>query len=146
MAKTSTFIIDHDRCRPETWTARDILTIERFVKTGDLQCAAAMSRLGVRLVVSEFHQPVGGTLEEVGWSAPFGFGDDVSAASDLRDIAEDVTVATPVCRVYRGPTEYAFGIPIDDGDGDVGYEMETRPTEAEANAVLAEIYSAEVER
>lgn len=131
MAKTSTLVIDHDICAPRDWTATDIMAIDRFVRLGEFNDAAKMAKLGIRLVVSEFHQAAGGTLEEAGWATPFGPGDDISITNDLRDIAENPTVATPVCRIYRGPTEYALGFPIGDDD-DVYYEMETRSTEAEA--------------
>lgn len=136
--KTSTFTVHHDRCDPGKWTAGDVLTFAKFVKTGNLQHAAALSRLGVQLVLSEHHVPKGGVLEEIGWSAPDVTGGD-GISDDLTEIADDLDV-TPVVRVYRGPIEYAVKFGIDDGHGEFGgYEYEVKPTEAEANEFLASL-------
>ena len=56
---TSTFIIHHDRCKPGDWTANDVLLLDRYVRTGDLAAAAALSRRGMQLVMDERHEPTG---------------------------------------------------------------------------------------
>lgn len=133
--KTSTFTIHHDRCDPNKWTAGDIIAFAKFVKYGDLQYAAALSRLGVQLVLSEHHEPKGGQLEEIGWSAPQVIGGD-GVSDDLTEIADDLDV-TPVVRIYRGPVEYAVKFGIDDGHGEFGgYEYEVKSTEEEAKTFL----------
>jgi hypothetical protein len=126
--KTSTFTIHHDKCDPSKWTAHDVLAFADFVRTGNLQNAAALSRLGVQLVLSEHHVPKGGTLEEIGWAEPKG-----NEIYDLEDLSEDDV--TELCRVYRGPVEYVAKIGVGNEHGDFeGYEYEIKPTLAEAQS------------
>ncbi len=133
--KTSTFTMHHDRCKPDTWTASDIIAFANFAKFGDLQYAAHLSKLGVQLVLSELHEPKGGTLEHVGWSAPGDIPDFYESVEELASDHYEEYSPVPVCAVYRGPTEYAVRIPIGDGDGNFeGYEVEVKATEAEAQA------------
>ena len=142
--KTSTFTIHHDRCKPETWTARDVLAFADFIRTGSMQHAAALSRLGVQLVLSEHDLPKGGALEEIGWMRPT----DPSEVFD--DLSEAVEAAggddiSALCRAYRGPVEYAVAIRIGDGDGNYeGTEYEIKPTEAEAQSFIASMSEPEV--
>lgn len=135
--KTSTFTIHHDDCHPEKWTADDILAFARFIRFGDMQHAAALSRLGVRLVVSEHHKPKGGNLQFIGWSTL----DDAGCAS-LDYVTEnldelDIDDVAPLTRIYRGPLEYVARYAIGDDQGEVeGHEFEIKPTEEEARAFL----------
>lgn len=139
--KTSTFTIHHDRCKPENWTASDIITFRDFVRTGSMQNAAALARLGVQLVLSEHHVPKGGQFEEIGWIDP----DEKTGPAgpeiyDLDDLAQDDITA--LCRAYRGPIEYIAKIGIGDSDGNhEGYEYEIKPTLEEAQAYLAAMQS-----
>lgn len=134
--KTSTFIIHHDRCKPEDWNVSAIMAFRDFVRTGSMQNAAALSRLGVQLVLSEHHEPKGGTLEEIGWTDPEQKGVEVY---DLEDCAQDDI--TSLCRVYRGPVEHIVKISVGDGDGNLdGYEYEIKPTIEEAQAFLKSAY------
>lgn len=137
MAKTSTFTMHHDRCDPSKWTASDFVLLGRFAKHASLQDAAALSRLGLQLVLSDHHEPTGGTLEQVGFSEPqsFEFTEEMSELHDGSEITE-------VRRVYLGPIEYAVAVPMGDGDGNFeGYEFELKSSEAEANALMKDIYS-----
>lgn len=136
--KTSTFTIHHDRCKPENWTASDIITFRDFVRTGSMQHAAALSRLGVQLVLSEHHVPKGGQFEEIGWNDPDEKGHpEIFDLDDLTD--EDVT---SLCRVYRGPVEHVAKISVGDADGNhEGYEYEIKPTLEEAQAYIAAAYA-----
>jgi len=140
--KTSTFTIHHDRCKPEAWTARDILAFADFIRTGSMQHAAALSQLGVQLVLSEHHTPKGGALEEIGWLLPAG--DEVY--DDLRDAVDaagDGDISA-LCRAYRGPVEHVVALRIGDGDGNYdGTEYEIKPTEAEAQSYLASMLEPE---
>ena len=61
MAKTSTFVIDHDVCKPDNWTPHDVLLLARYLAHGDLAFAARLSALGMRLVDSVVLAPAGGT-------------------------------------------------------------------------------------
>lgn len=134
--KTSTFTIHHDRCDPRKWTPDNVLLLARFLEFGDLTVAASLSRLGVQLVMSEHHVPKGGTLEQVGFMTP---DCDDLVVDDLGELVDGDY--TPVVRVYRGPVEYAIGIPIGDNDGCVeGYEYETKATEEEAEAYVKSMY------
>lgn len=140
-AKTSTFTVHHDRCKPGEWTAKDILAIADFVRTGDMRYAAYLSRnLGMQLVLSEHHVPKGGTLEEIGWCAADAIQD--GPTDDLAEIADDLDI-TEVVRIYRGPVEYAVKFGVDDGNGEFGgYEHEIKTTEAEADAFLRSLTEA----
>lgn len=135
--KTSTFIIHHDSCEPAKWTPADVLTLASFVKTGNLGHAATLAKLGFQLVASEHLMPVGGTLQELGWSTEGNDTEDVfECISELMHV-EDNDGVLPVMRVYRGPTEYAVAIPIGDDEGNFeGHECEILPTEAKARAYL----------
>jgi hypothetical protein len=142
--KTSTFTIHHDCCKPETWTARDILAFADFVRTGSMKYAAALSRLGVQIVLSEHHIPKGGTLEEIGWVVPND--PEPLVYADLReavDAAGDGDISD-LCRAYRGTPEYVVKIPIGDGAGNFeGYEYEHKPTLAEAETFVASLLEPE---
>lgn len=133
--KTSTFTIHHDRCKPENWTARDIIAFRDFVRTGSMQNAAALSRLGVQLVLSEHHEPKGGELEPIGWMEPEGSNE----VHELEDLTEDDI--TSLCAVYRGPVQHIAKIGIGDEDGNhEGFEYEIKPTLEEAQAYIAAAY------
>lgn len=134
--KTSTITIHHDRCDVSKWTIGDWQTLASFVKHANLQQAAALSRLGMQLVLSEHHEPAGGTLESFGWSDEREMPHPDSISDDLIDMADDDDI-TPVVEVYRGPTKYAVRYAIGDGDGGFGgYEFEIKDTEAEAEEFL----------
>lgn len=136
--KTSTFTIHHDRCKPETWTAGDILKFAEFVRTGNLQAAACLSRLGVQLVLSEHHAPKGGELQEIGFMTPEC--DDL-INEDLGELIPDPDDISQVVRMYRGPVEYAIAIPMGDGEGNFEcYEYELKATEEEAQAYLKSVH------
>lgn len=142
--KTSTFTVHHDRCKPETWTAGDVLTFAKFMQSGNLQHAAAMSRLGVQLVLSEHHVPKGGQLEQIGWSTPGDVGDG-GASDNLDDVAQDDMDVNELVRVYHGPVEYVVKFAVDDGNGEFGgYEYEIKPTRAEAEAFLKSLADSQV--
>jgi hypothetical protein len=137
--KTSTFIIDHERCNPGDWTARDVLAFRDFVATGSMQHAARLARLGLQLVTSEHHEPKGGSVEEIGWATldePLQTYDDMGEAIDNAG-DDDITIMT---RVYRGHAEYIvrFGIGGEDGLLE-GHEYEVKPTMAEAEKFLASL-------
>jgi hypothetical protein len=135
--KTSTFTVHHDRCDPSKWTPSDVLTFAKFVKYGSLQDAAALSRLGVQLVLSEHHVPKGGTLEEIGWSDPKV---EAGITEDLDEIADDDEI-TEIVRVYRGPVEYAVRFAVGNEHGDVeGHEHEIKATRQQAEAFLDGLY------
>jgi hypothetical protein len=138
-SKTSTFTIHHDRCKPETWTAKDVLALAEFVRTGNLQTAARLSRLGVQLVLSEHHEPKGGSLEEIGWvvnADPSLIYTDLGEAVEA-DGDEDISALS---RVYRSAPEYVVKYAIGDGDGNVeGHEFEIMRTQGEAEKFVADI-------
>lgn len=132
-SKTSTFTIHHDRCDPSKWTPSDVLAFSDFVRSGSMQHAARLARLGVQLILSEHHTPKGGTLEEIGWCEPT----TLSEIYELEDVAEDDV--TELCRLYRGPVEYVAKLSIGDEDGNFeGYEYEIKPTLEQAQALFAE--------
>lgn len=131
--KTSTFTVHHDRCDPGKWTAHDVIAFADFIRTGDLRHAARLSRLGVQLVMSEHHTPLGGTLQRVGWATESDTAAVYEEVSEAIEMAGDNEV-TPLHPMYRGPAEYVIKIGIGDGDGNFeGYEYDFKPTEAEAN-------------
>lgn len=100
-----------------------------------MRYAAALSQLGVQLVLSEHHVPKGGELQEVGWATPENPIELVS--DDISEVAGDEDIVALV-RVYRGPVEYAARIGTGDGEGNFdGYEYEFKPSEAEAQDFLA---------
>lgn len=135
--KTSTFTIHHDRCKPAEWVPSDIITFANFVRTGDMRYAGHLSRLGVQLVLSEHHEPKGGTIQEIGWATPTLPVELVS--DDMEEIVGDEDVA-PVTRIYRGPVEYAARMAMGDGDGHFeGYDYTFYPTQAEADAFIDSI-------
>lgn len=137
--KTSTFTVDHDRCRPSEWVARDILAFADFVRSGDMRYAAALARLGVQLVLSELHEPKGGALQEIGWAVDDDGKFEVPISDDLEEITDGEDI-TAVVRMYRGQTEYAVRYLIGDGDGGVdGAEYVFAPTKEEAERTLKEI-------
>jgi hypothetical protein len=138
-AKTSTFVVHHDRCDPASWTPDNVLALSRFITSGgDIRYAAALSRLGVQLVTSEEYVPKGGDMAQVGWSLSEwqkdGAGEYVEIVEDL-DIDADVT---PVLPIYAGPLKYAVQMPIGNLDGEFeGYEIEIKESEQEAEALAA---------
>lgn len=137
-AKTSTFTIHHDRCKPAEWTPRDILALADFVRWGDMRYAARLSQLGVQLVLSEHHVPKGGTLQEVGF-AEFDPKRTVvgDVSDDISEVVDDDAEIVEVTRIYRGPVEYGVRILEGDGDGGVaGAYYEFKPSRAEAEAYL----------
>lgn len=123
--KTSTFEIDHDRCKPGEWTAADVLALADLVKTGNLARAAHMSRLGMKMVASEHHKAKGGDLEMIGFMPFENDGTYLRCdVADIDDLVDDDDVFE-VCRVYRAPSNYAVRIPIGDQEGNFdGYEYE----------------------
>lgn len=142
--KTSTFTIHHDRCKPGEWTLAQWKLLQEFIKEPLLQRAAGLSRLGIQLVLSEHHKPVGGTLEEFGWAAEREMPAPDRIDDDLSEIIDDELEVTPVVQVYRGPTRYAVRFPIDDGHGEFGgYEIEVKDTEAEAEDFLKSLHESE---
>jgi hypothetical protein len=134
--KTSTFIIHHDRCDPSKWTPGDVLTLAKFVRDGDLRHAAILAGLGVQLVTSEYHMPVGGTLMQIGWSQVVGGGVVDGLPEDLMDVLDGEDIAE-IAPIYRGPSVYGVAIPMGDADGNYeGSEYETVPTLEAARAYL----------
>jgi len=144
-SKTSTFTIHHDRCKPEEWRPRDVLALASFLSTGDLRYAARLSLLGVQLVLSEHHEPKGGTLEHIGWSTI------TEPHETYEDIAEAVNASgddelAELTKIYRGHPEYVVPISIGDGDGNFdGYEYEPKATRAEALALIESMKAAATE-
>lgn len=138
MGMKSTFEINHDVCRPEKWTASDVLAFADFVRTGNLLYAATLSRLGIRLIQSDRLIPSGGTLQECGWAKAGSRGVN-EVYEDLSEMTDDDITAA--CRIYRGPTVYAARYATGDDEGNFeGYEFEIVPTEADAKEYLASIY------
>lgn len=128
---TSTFTIHHDRCDPSKWTAADVLKLAHYVKWGDLASAAALSRLGLQLVLDERHETKGGDIEQIGFAHPESLNEFTEDWSEL-DPDDDVF---PVVRVYRGHEEWAVRYGIGDGEGNFEcYEYEIKDSEAEARA------------
>lgn len=139
---TSTFTIHHDRCDPSKWTARDFVILGDFVRTGNLQYAAHLSRLGMQLVLSELHVAKGGEVEEIGWADP----DCLNGFADTLDEVVDDDGVVPVVRIYRGPVEYAVRYGIGDGEGNFeGYEHKVLATEADAERFAASMNEPESE-
>lgn len=137
MTKTSTFTIHHDRCKPREWTLSQWQLLRDFIEEPVLQRAAALSRLGIQLVMSEHHQPAGGNLEEFGWADEREMPAPDRIDDDLTEIIDDEMEVTPIVQVYRGPTKYAVRFGIDDGHGEFGgYEVEVKDSEEEAKAFL----------
>jgi hypothetical protein len=136
--KTSTFVLHHDRCKPAEWTLAAWFALAKYVETGDLAYAAVLSRHGLQLVASEKHEPVGGTLEHLGYVTE---GEVRGLAAELDEVCEDdVTAVIPI---YRGPTKYAASWLIGDDEGNVeGREYEIKDTEAEATAYIESIPTA----
>jgi hypothetical protein len=142
--KTSTFTIHHDRCDPRDWTLDQWRMLQEFINEPRLQRAAARSRMGIQLVLSEHHQPVGGTLESFGFADEREMPHPDSISDDLTDICQDELEVTPIVEVYRGPTKYAVRFAIDDGNGEFGgYDFEVKDTEAEADEFLKSLTEAE---
>ncbi len=109
--KTSTFTLHHDRCNPAKWGLSEWQALAHFAEHADLQSAACLSRAGLQLVLSDHHAPTGGTLEHIGWAEPR---DQIDGVGELMDLIE-TEAATPICAIYRGPTQYGveFGISHD---------------------------------
>lgn len=142
MAKTSTITIHHDRCDVSKWTMAEWRTLASFVQGAGLQQAAALSRLGMQLVLSEHHEPAGGTLEAIG----YGEEDQMPCpmvTDDLAEIADELDI-TAVVPIYRGPTKYVvkFGTATHDDEFD-GYEHELFDSLAEAEKFLASLMETE---
>ena len=137
MGKTTTIVIDHDRCDPSLWTMRDLRDLENFIKVGGQYHADRMNALGLRVVASEHHTPLGGLLELLGYSKPLKVGDDIGVETSPREVCDYADVdpigPTRMVKIYQGPVEYAVGVPIGDEDGTIeNYEFEFKETEAEA--------------
>lgn len=136
--KTSTITIHHDRCDVSKWTISEWNILQRFVKDANLQSAAALSRLGMQLVLSEHHEPEGGNLEAFGWADESEMPYPGTIGDNLEDITENDI--TPVVELFRGPTKYAVRFAIDDGHGEFGgYEVEVMDTEAQATGFLKSV-------
>lgn len=134
--KTSTFTIHHERCKPEEWSLAQWKMLQDFIKEPMLQRAAALSRLGIQLVLSEHHVPAGGTLEEIGWADARELPHPDSVSDDLEDITQGDDIV-PVAKLYRGPTQYCVSFAIGGPEGEFeGYEHEIKDTEAEAEEFL----------
>lgn len=128
---TSTFTIHHDVCDMSKWTLGDFQLLVEFMRTRSLSTAAALSRRGVQLVLSENHEPKGGTLERIGIAHEGNLSEFVDFVSELDDL-EDNEVS-PVVAVYRGPTRFAVAYGIGDDEGNYeGTEYEIFDTEDEA--------------
>lgn len=137
-AKTSTFTIHHDRCKPGQWTPLDVLALADFVRTGDMRHARSLSLLGIELVASEHHVPKGGSLQEMGFAKFERQVGDVS--DDITEVVDDDEEIVEVTRIYRGPVEYGVRIAEGDGDGGVaGYFYEFKSSRADAEAYLKEM-------
>jgi hypothetical protein len=137
--KTSTFTIHHDRCDPGKWTLAQWQLLQDFIREPLLQRAAALSKLGIQMVLSEHHEPKGGSLESFGWVDEREMPHPDTISDDLEDISQGDDI-TPIVEVYRGPTRYAVRFAIDDGHGEFGgHEFEIKETEAEAQAFLKSI-------
>lgn len=139
---TSTFTIHHDRCDPEGWTAKDIMAFADFIRTGNMEYATRLERLGVDLVVSEHHVPKGGELQEIGWSCQL----DGAIYTEIEEAVEacgDKDV-TPMSRVYMGKIEYIARVPFADGpppDNSFSHnEYEIFSTVAKAEERMREAY------
>lgn len=139
-AQTVTFTLHRELCDPSKWTVREWKLFADFVLEGSLQHAAALSRLGLQLVLDDRHQPTGGKLEHVGWSDT----EDL-AVSDLDELELGHAEPCEVCRIYRGPTEFAVQYGVGDGDEAEGLETDVFATLAEANK-FAESLTRELER
>lgn len=130
--KTSTFVIHHDRCFPDRWTASTLIQFAKFIETGDMRYAAGLSMLGLQLVASEHHVPKGGTMQEVGYVKPtWAACEATDDLSEVRDGSDDVF---RMRRVYVGPEEFVVPIPIGGADGyveDWEYKHFDNPGEAE---------------
>lgn len=140
--KTSTITIHHDRCDVSKWTIADWQTLASFVKHAGLQQAAALSRLGMQLVLSEHHTPAGGTLEAIGWAREGELPSPEMVSDDLEDLNEDDEI-TAVAQIYRGPTRYAVRFLVGEHGDITGHEYEIKDTEAEAEAFLKSLHESE---
>ena len=131
---TSTFTIHHDRCDPSKWTVREWGLLARYVATGELSAAAALSRLGFQLVLDERHAPVGGEAEHLGWLLGRNGGVEHDApAETILDLDPEDCAVTEVVPIYRGKTRYAVSFGVGDGEGNYdGTEIEVFKTADEA--------------
>lgn len=113
--RTSTFVFDHALCDPSAWTAQTILTFAEFIRSGNLNAAAKLARIGVRLVASEHHEAAGGTMEFLGYvNDPE---DDFPPTKDLADLdLEEGAGPTEIVPLYRGPAKYAVPYEVVDTD------------------------------
>lgn len=136
--KTTTITIHHDRCDVSQWTLADWQALMRFVKDPGLHEAAALSRRGMQLVLSEKFEPKGGELQQIGFCRDESPYLPLSETSDdLSEVVDDALEVEAVVPIYRGPTQYAvkFGTATHDGEFD-GYDYETFKTEADADAFI----------
>ncbi|WP_108516633.1 hypothetical protein [Bradyrhizobium algeriense] len=141
--ETTTLTIHHDRCDPSKWSLTQWQLLQDFIREPLLQRAAALSKLGIQLVLSETHVPAGGSLEEFGWADEREMPSPDRISDDLEDITQGDDI-TPVVQVYRGPTRYAVRFAIDDGHGEFGgYEYEIKESEAEAEEFLKSLHETE---
>lgn len=140
--KTSTITIHHDRCDVSKWTLAEWKTLAAFVKDAGLQQAAALSRLGMQLVLSEHHEPVGGTLEQMGYGKHDEMPDPM-ISDDLAEIADELEI-TAIVPIYRGQTQYAVKYSTAGPDGEFdGHDHQVFSNHAEAEAFLQSLYEEE---
>lgn len=134
--KTTTITIHHDRCDVFAWAMADWRVLADFVKFPTMQHAAALSRRGMQLVLSEHFEPKGGDMEIAGWAPA----DDVSHFGEIDEIAEDDLVE--VVPVYRGKSQFAVRFTTGDQDGNYeGTEHELFETQQEAADFLKSLRS-----
>ena len=137
--KTSTFTLHHDRCNPTKWGLSEWQALAHFAAHADLQSAACLSRAGLQLALSDRHAATGGTIEHIGWAD---LREQIDSICEMMDLIEPEG-ATPICAIYRGPTQYGvkFGISHDGVECD-DTEFEVFDTEEDAVKFLKDLPSA----
>lgn len=129
------FEFDHERCDPRKWTPSDVLLFSDFLRNGYLSAAAALARLGVKLVQSDGLKPPSGTMELIGYCKADEVGETPQDENDLRyDVDDDITELVPV---YRAPSVYAVRLYECDGDEGSSPMLEIKPTLDEAEKLAA---------
>jgi len=137
MSKTTLLTFDNEICDPGKWTVVDVLNIASVVRFGNL--GAARLPAGVRLVSSEHLEPIGGTIEHIGYTDCVDH-KDIANYETLQDMDYEPGKVLPVMPVYRGQTKYLVCVAVDNGDGGQDYEFELKDTAEEAEALNREIY------
>lgn len=130
---TATFVLHLDRCDPSKWTLSEWKLLAAYCKDPNLATAAALSRLGMQLVLDDRLTPTGGTLEQIGWWADGN--EDIPLSLDDLDL--DAYCFHEVQPIYRGPTQYVVPWLTEDGT-----EHELLETEAAAQRFLERVNSA----